>query len=588
MAVDEINPSQPLEQITKNANIPTWQRGLAEAVNETYNYANSSLFYGLLPAYYRDYAYRYLRPAVQWMSGYVPSLHQNGFSGIVSTRIATNLITGFTKQIVGEKLIFKPLDKTYSPEVQGALKKISKWYDDNNVMKAVYSGIGFALSLGTALLKINRSNQNELWWESVRFDNCFYLADFKNEVTEATFLIRNYVDTRKDKTNNQFFLVERRYWKTYTKPDVVKKLDGTFEVIHKKGDREPMVVYQVYRVNGTTMSNTMPNINETSSLNWDNIPLEIREQIKNNYSAIRIGVEQPLGLSDLGVYPLLNSEIDLSIPTGSNFGQSLLVGIQDDLMTYELACSYQIRDMYLGKGTVYLPKSLSLGDVLGTGDGGTYDDSVLQGVGDGKIETVSGLNPDKSTITVQQFNIRVQEWQTAKENALKSIAVKWNMSPKILASFLANGSAQMTATQIDSEDDMSIATIYHTRAYFENALNKALETTLNFYGISTNIKIGFASPSLLNKDRLLERINKEMEIGLIDVEDAIREYYSDCDEEELQSKILKAREIAKQNQLAQQVEMNDEGNFDNGENESESDKDELTGDQLDGSTYNFQ
>ena len=587
MAVDEINPSQPLEQITRNANIPSWQRGLAEAVNETYNYANSSLFYGLLPAYYRDYAYRYLRPAQQWMSGYVPSLHQNGFSGIVSTRIATKLITGYTKQIVGEKLIFKPTDKSNSPKVQSALKLVSKWYDENNIIKSVYAGIGFSLSLGTALLKINRSDHNTLWWESVRFDNCFYLADFKNEVKDATFLIRNYVDTRKDKTNNQFFLVEHRYWKVYDKPDMIKKLDGTYEVIHAKGERVPMVEYQVHRVNGTTMNNTMPNISETSSLNWDNIPKDIRDQIKENYSVVRINEPQPLGLVDLGVYPLLNGEIDLSIPTGSNFGESMIVGIQDDLITYELACSYQIRDMYLGKGTVYLPKSLSLGDVLGTGDGGYYNDSVLQGVGDGKIETVSGLNPDKSTITVQQFNVRVQEWQTAKENALKSIAVKWNMSPKILASFLANGSAQMTATQIDSEDDMSIATIYHTRAYFENALNKALETTLNFYGIDTNIKIGFASPSLLNKDRLLERINKEMEMGLIDVEDAIREYYSDLDEEALQSKISKAKEIQKQNQLAQQVYMNDEGTFDDGSSDSDN-SDELSGDQLDGSTFNYQ
>lgn len=580
MAREEINPSEPVENIIKNANIPAWQRGIAEAVNETYNYSNSSLFYGLLPAYYRDYAWRYLRPAVQWLSGYVPSLHQNGFSGVVSTRIATKLVTGFTKQVVGEKLVFKPVDKTYGPETQAALKKISRWYDDNNVFKAVYAGIGFALGLGTSLLKINKSINQELWWEAVRFDNCFYLADFKNEVKEATFLIRNYVDTRKDKSNQQFYLVEHRFWKYYEKPDMIKKLDGTYDVLHKKGEKVPMVEYQVYRVNGTTMNNTMPNITETGSLNWDNIPQEIRKQIKDNYAVLRINEPQELGLSNLGVFPLLNGEIDLSIPTGSNFGESMIVGIQDDLITYELACSYQIRDMYLGKGTVYMPKSLSLGDMLGSGDGGTYEDSVLQGVGDSKIENVTGLNPDKATITVQQFEIRVDQWQTAKENALKSIAVKWNMSPKILASFLANGAAQMTATQIDSEDDMSIATIYHTRSYFENALNAALETTLNFYGFTANIKVGFSSPSLLNKDRLLERINKEMEMGLIDIEDAIRDYFGDLDEDALQSKISKAKQLQAQMKMQQMTEMNPDGSF--------GVPSELNGEQLDGSTFNYQ
>ena len=580
MAREEINPSEPVENIIKNANIPAWQRGIAEAVNETYNYSNSSLFYGLLPAYYRDYAWRYLRPAVQWLSGYVPSLHQNGFSGVVSTRIATKLVTGFTKQVVGEKLVFKPVDKTYGPETREALKKISRWYDDNNVFKAVFAGIGFSLGLGTALLKINKSMSQELWWEAVRFDNCFYLADFKNEVKEATFLIRNYVDTRKEKSNQQFYLVEHRFWKYYDKPDLIKKLDGTFDVLHKKGDKVPMVEYQVYRVNGTTMNNTMPNITETGSLNWDNIPQEIRKQIKDNYAVLRINEPQELGLSNLGVFPLLNGEIDLSIPTGSNFGESMIVGIQDDLITYELACSYQIRDMYLGKGTVYMPKSLSLGDMLNTGDGGNYEDSVLQGVGDSKIENVTGLNPDKATITVQQFEIRVDQWQTAKENALKSIAVKWNMSPKILASFLANGATQMTATQIDSEDDMSIATIYHTRSYFENALNAALETTLNFYGFTANIKVGFSSPSLLNKDRLLERINKELEMGLIDIEDAIRDYFGDLDEDALQSKISKAKELQAQMQMQQLTEMNPDGTF--------GVPSELNGEQLDGSTFNYQ
>lgn len=580
MAREEINPSEPVENIIKNANIPAWQRGIAEAVNETYNYSNSSLFYGLLPAYYRDYAWRYLRPAVQWLSGYVPSLHQNGFSGVVSTRIATKLVTGFTKQVVGEKLVFKPVDKTYGPETQAALKKISRWYDDNNVFKAVFAGIGFSLGLGTSLLKINKSINQELWWEAVRFDNCFYLADFKNEVKEATFLIRNYVDTRKDKSNQQFYLVEHRFWKYYDKPDMIKKIDGTYDVLHKKGEKVPMVEYQVYRVNGTTMNNTMPNITETGSLNWDNIPQEIRKQIKDNYAVLRINEPQELGLSNLGVFPLLNGEIDLSIPTGSNFGESMIVGIQDDLITYELACSYQIRDMYLGKGTVYMPKSLSLGDMLNTGDGGNYEDSVLQGVGDSKIENVTGLNPDKATITVQQFEIRVDQWQTAKENALKSIAVKWNMSPKILASFLANGAAQMTATQIDSEDDMSIATIYHTRSYFENALNAALETTLNFYGFTANIKVGFSSPSLLNKDRLLERINKEMEMGLIDIEDAIRDYFGDLDEDALQSKINKAKQLQAQMQMQQLTEMNPDGSF--------GVPSELNGEQLDGSTFNYQ
>ena len=567
----ELNSPDPFgETKITDAGMTTWQRGLAKAVNDTYNFSNSSLYIGMLPAYYRDYAWRYLRQAICWLDGYVPELHQGGESGIMSTRIASSLIAGYTKQVVGEKLIFKPNDKEFDEKAKAALQKISKWAIQNNIIKSVYAGIGFSLGLGTSLLKINISNFNVPWWEAVRMDNCFYFADFKNEVREATFLIKSYIDTEIMKRNedggkDQFYLVEHRFYKTWTKRDKLleKQPDGSIKVLHKVGEQTPMVEYQVYRVHGTTMNNTMPTITSSNTLNWENIPTKIRKMIKENYSAVRVNEPQELGLVDLGVYPLLNGNIDLGIPTGSNFGESKLVPIQSDLITYEVAESYLLRDMYLGKGTVYVPKSLNISDITGMGNEG-----VLTGLGESKIEKISGIDPEKNSIVVQQFDIRADEWQKIKENALKSIAVKWGMSVKVLASFLANGAAQMTATQVDSEDDLSVATIVHTRAYFEAAINKALETTLNFMGIENNFKITFASPSLLNKDRLLNRITQELDAGLIDIEDAIRELNPDLDEEALQLKIEKAKANQQAMMMQQLTEMNSAGGFLPGEDET--------------------
>lgn len=572
---DQIAP--PTENVIENAGVTEWQRGLSRAVNETYNYANSSLFLGVMPAYYRDYAWRYLRPAIQWLDGYVSALHYEGVSGIISTRIATKLITGLTKQVVGEKLVFKPNDKEFNETTKAALQKVSKWYDDNNIMKAVYGAIGFALGLGTSLLKMNVSDYNEIWWEASRFDNCFYLADFKNEIKDATFLIRGYTDTRKNNSNEQFYLVEHRFYHTITIKDkyfkLIEMVDGKPMTVHKVGEKVPMVEFQVYRVLGTTMNNVMPSINKSASIKWEQIPVDVRDQIKSNYSTLRVEEPHPLPFKDLGVVALLNGEIDLSVPTATNFGESMIVGIQDDLITYEVAASYLLRDMYLGKGTVYVPKSLSLQDINGIN--GIARDSVLNGVGETKYEQVAGVDPQKQGIVVQQFEIRADQWQVVKENCLKSIAVKWGMSPKILASFLAGGGQQQTATQVDSEDDLSIAFIYHTRAYFKNALNRLLEETLNFYGIPNNIKIDFASPSLLNKDRLIDRVSRELDAGLIDIEDAIRTIYPDLDEEALQDKIEKGKQAQEQRELNQFNEMNDDGSF--GLEEKQPD--------LEGSTY---
>ena len=102
MPIENIPSAEPVENPTVDANLIGFQKGIAQAINDTFSYADNSLFYAMMPVYYQAYAWRYIRPACQWLDGYVPNLHQGGLSGIVSTRIASSLITGLTKQIVGE------------------------------------------------------------------------------------------------------------------------------------------------------------------------------------------------------------------------------------------------------------------------------------------------------------------------------------------------------------------------------------------------------------------------------------------------------------------------------------------------------
>lgn len=553
------------EKAVDDVGIPQFQKGLVSAINETFSYANNSLFYALVPAYLRDYMWRYIRVAIQWLDGYVWALHQAGASGIISTRLASKLITGLTKQVVGEKLLFRLNDK--SEDGLEALKFITKWSEEVNLIKAIYSGVGFSLGIGTALLKknvgVDKDGKQKLWVEGCRLDKCYYLASFQNEPYDATFVIRSYPDTRQGHSNSQFFLIEHRYYKTYTKPDMIKKMDGSYEVIHAKGDKVPMVEYKVSYVRGTSLNPIAPT-EKVTSVPWAELPQFMRDFLKKDYSVIKVDISQELPFNDLGVYPLLNGNIDLSVPTGANFGESMIVGIQDDLITYELASSYLIRDMYLGKGTVYLPKSLSMGDVTNP-NGIVNQSSNLEGVGEAKVELMKGVDPEQQKAIVQQFEMRGEQHQQIKENCLKNISVKWGMSPKILAAFLTNGQAAMTATQIDSEDDSCIAFINHTRAYFKNTLNKMIEDVLNFYGYKANVSIDFASPSLINKDRILERVIKERDNGLITTADAIRELYPDLDEDSIKKKIEDAETLEKQKIDEQLNEMNDDGSFGNEE-----------------------
>lgn len=565
MAEDE----KVVEQIIENIGVTDWVTSLAAALNETYSYSNSTLFIAQIAGYYKDYAFRYVRPAVQWMDGFVPMLHNNG-TGIISTRIGSKLISGLAKQLAGEQLVFKLKSKNDQKGFQ-ALRNVSDWALKQNIHKAIKNGIGYACGVGTALVKINKRMNGDLWWEPVRFDNCFYLASFTGEIKEATFLIRGYTDTRQGKNNAQYFLCEKRYWKMY-EPKIEKNPDGTYKPIQRKGLR-PVVEYKVHRATSQSLNNLMASAQDRSSIGWEEIPYDIRKMIKSDFSAIRIDQPQLLPFNNLGVEAFINGEGEISIPTGSNFGESMIIGIQDDLITYEIASSYLLRDMNNGKGTVYLPKTMSMGDVVpnlppidsgdGNGSGAIPPIANLENpwktAPNSPVETLKGVNPEDQQAIVQQFEVRGAEWQVIKENCLKNIAVKWGMSPKILASFLAQGSAQMTATQIDSEDDISIAFINLHRSYFKQAINNLLETTLNYMGYEANIECRFASPSLLNKDRLLNRVMQELQAGLITLEDAIREMNPDLDEEALQTKIEKALEWQEQQTLMGMTQMNELG-----------------------------
>ena len=548
-----------IDSVVPNAGVSSFQNGLVQVVNDTYSFANSSLFIAAIAGYYQDYAYRYIRPSVQWMDGYVPSIHAAG-TGIMSTHVAGALIKGLTRQIVGEKLIYRVTSKK-DPNAMETLKFVSNWAKKQSIKKAVKAAVGYSLGVGTSLMKMNKRSNGDIWWEGCRFDTCVYLASFTGEIKEAEFLIRSYVDTRGKKGNTHYYLCERRYYEE-SKGKVKINPDGTTEVLEKKGEMIPMVEYVVHYANAQSLQNLMAREMIKKTIGWTEIPQEVRKLIKNDYSVLRIGEPQKLGFVNLGVVALLNGDCDITCPTGYNFGESLIVPIQDDLITYELASSYLLRDMYNGKGTVYLPKSLSLGDYAGfpsitesgtnvpptANEPGKIDSPIvppyipenpLSGMPD-RIETLKGVSPEDQQAIVQQFETRAAEWQTIKENCLKNIATKWGMSPKILNSFLATGQVQQTATQIDSEDDVSIAFINLTRSSFIEAIDSLLETTLNYYGREANVHVEFASPSLINKDRILERAAKMRGEGFIDTEDAIRMLYPDLDEEEIQDKVQRA------------------------------------------------
>jgi hypothetical protein len=179
-------------------------------------------------------------------------------------------------------------------------------------------------------------------------------------------------------------------------------------------------------------------------------------------------------------------------------------------------------------------------------------------------ELIDGLDPNTQKPIVNQFEIRAQEHETKQNNILKSIATTIGMSPRVIASYLVQGN-EKTAEQTHSEDDTITEWIKNHRQDYIPGLNKVLEEVLSFYGITDNVEVRFASDGLVSNERQLEIISKKLELGIIDLEDAVREIYPDLDETQLQEKIAKAQRQKAENEQAQQKQF-----------------DEMYGDQLDG------
>lgn len=547
-----------VEHIIDNVGVPTWQQGLAAAVNDTYSFTNnSSLFFGLLPTYMKDYAFRYVRPCLQWLDGYVYNLHSQGTSGIISTKIGKALVSGLTKQIVGEKLMFRLNVEQPNDIDKKNLKEVSKWALDNKIIKSIFAGIGFSLAAGTSLIKENHDIYGNVWWEGSRFDQNYYRTDFKGEVEDAVFLIRNYTDTRETKTDNQFFLCEHRFYELVDEKGVIiQKEDGTYDATEHKITKLPKVEYIVKRVKGTLNNGgaDAPSIKESQTVNWQELPQWLRDNLRKDYSTIKVGEPQLLGFDYIGVEVLTNGYCDLSMPRAIHLGDSVLYPIISDMITYEIAASYKIRDMYLGKGTIYQPKSLSMGDVA-MGGIKFGANNPLNNLPD-KVELMKGVDPNTQKAIVEQFELRADQWQNVLDDCIRNMATKIGMSPKVISSYLLNSQTSMTATQIDSEDDISISWIYHERSYFRESLNKLLESSLNYMGIATNISLDFASPSLINKDRIIDRQTKLLDAGLTTVDEAIREIYPDLEEEQLLKKIADANITRQQKQEDELSELN--------------------------------
>lgn len=546
-----------MDEITiENIRTAQSQEYLAVACNQTYSYASNTLFFACVNPTYFDYYNRVLRINLEWYDGYVAGFH-NQQNGIFSTRIGSAIVDGTAQQIVGKGIQFKNADK--NNEDNHALSCISKWAKSIDFSSVLEVATKYMLAGGTCCLKLNQS-WSDLWIEAVRGDNFYFETNFKGELKDIVFFIKNYTNTISKGNKDNYFLVEHRYFKKMPVDRMIESIDPNDGVSKKFKTRimklMPVVSYQVFRYSGQIMQNvnSASLSNGAKGLGWNDIPLNIRHAIKEDFTAIRVNEDLILPFANNLGCELLRNGRDGNVPLAI-FGESLLTKIRAYLEEYECAFAYEFRDLRQGQGQIGFPKALSINDMNNKSFSTAFSDT------NSNYQLYPG-NPDTQKPIITQFNLRADEWAHVKDNILKKIATTIGMSPKIIASYLADISVQKTATETNSDDVSVIAFIENKRAMISRCVNKIIDLVSVFYGFVDNVGIRFISQSSSNEEKLLANVDFKYKNGYISLKEAIRQINPTADELELKDLFEQAEKRQLELNNSKIGEINGLGEFD--------------------------
>lgn len=519
----------------------TYLQGLAFNVNDTYSYVNHSAFYSMVSAPYHDYYMRVIRVNQQWLDGYVAGFHDQE-KGIFSTRLAASIVNGVGNHICGKKMGFKLIKVTDNHDTIYFMNEWAK-KKNSNFFGAVRKAVKFACGLSTSLLKLNKS-KDDLWVEALRLDSFLYQTDMRGRLLDLTCIIKGYNDNRPQDTRAKdiYYLVERRYFKTFVRKECVRNGKKTRWI--EKSERVPFVSYHIHKYNGQTLNDYGYNFVQHEDMRWDSIPKEIRDAIRNDYGFLEIGKEQRLPFREsLGCELIPCGDCDISAPN-LPLGTSVLQYIISELMDYDAAWSWYVRDQYQGKGFVLSPRSF-MGEV--------QQDSAYGNMNHNMVEKIYSEDENARPEKVQ-FELRAEEWERIQDNILKKIATKLGMSPKTIASYLEESVGQKTDDEIEAETNSTIEFIETMRTTFEEAINSLLDLVTSYYGKLDRVAIRFATPSMVNKDKVIDREIRKLEAQLTTVDDAIHAIYDDDDEIQIHDRvqrILAAQQAQKQEEMMQ-------------------------------------
>lgn len=497
-----------------------WQNMSAFNTYWQYSMVNRSLYYTNIASEYREYMVRFVENYLWWYDGYVPYFH-NADQGIFSTRLATALVNGTAKKVVGGHIYFK--NKNQESPVKGedgkyAINKAlsyvaSEWAEESNFPREVKKAITFAAAAGTSLLKLDKQ-RGKLVPKALRFDSFYPTVSFDGKLVDLVCFIRDFTkiyEGKKNKGFESYYVVEHRYFADYT------EVDG------KVTKNKPLVEYEVRYSSGSVVSSMDYDANSSRKVYLRQVPNNVRRRLARAFEGISLNKPIPLPFYDCLGAELVNwTDCVASIPE-LPFGDSLLVNIMPYLQSYDYYFSAFNTDMYLGRGRVLLPKPMQSPQVSAQNSG--WDSMLFTSY----QSTVGGSENKKEPVPIQ-FDLRSSSWREIRDMLVQNIALNTGMNLSTIASFLNDTTGTRTAREISTEESETALFVEDKREILEKPINRILKLVTLSEGFSDDVVIRWSETGLTNPYTRTEMLATALASGFVSRQTAAQMFRQDDDE----------------------------------------------------------
>lgn len=411
------------------------------SLGDYFEFNTNNEFYLLAPPYYYNFYCIYLKRCISVYDGWVKGWH-NKESGLVPQRALQSVVTGLNNILFANGLDFKTeSEKTY--------EFMTKWNKSTKFYNAVKKAHKFALAGGTSALVLNRRG-NTLYATAHRIDTFFADYDPTGRVVSIKLYTASITRTNGDNQTEEYGVCEERYFK----------------------NNQPMTKVAVYRASGTLQTAVVERPEKPQEVAWTSLPKDVRTYINENFAGVMIGKEQYLPYKNsLGVV-ILKATDDIpqlpNLPFGQPIGDILFTeSFQYDQMKY-----FEKNEVDLARARALLPAEMWNVD---------DPDQDTRALSERFFQKVSTTGTDDDKITPIQFLLRGQDIKTQKENILKDMAFKMQVSASTIATFLSEGAGARTATEINTEKTKTDNWINTQIRLNEENINDLLHLVCSYY-----------------------------------------------------------------------------------------------------------